>query len=219
MRRLPEIVLCVSLVMGIPGIASAAKNAKAPKSVAETLVEEQDTMIRQCNPSAEQQKAIKEKFQLKQKALETWEQANAAKLTAAEEAAKTARKGTDDAAKKKANGDLKALVQDRTQVAAEADKAIVAVLSAEQQTTWAGFQMAQTLLPRYKKANLTDDQTAKVRASCIIAAKDLATFAGDDRKDKQGRATVQKCLKWAIDNVILTPEQREIIVVKKPTPK
>jgi hypothetical protein len=79
--------------------------------------------------------------------------------------------------------------------------------------------MAQTLLPRYKKANLTDDQTAKVRASCIIAAKDLATFAGDDRKDKQGRATVQKCLKWAIDNVILTPEQREIIVVKKPTPK
>ena len=175
-------------------------------------------MIRECKPSAEQQKTLKEKFQLKRKALETWEQANAAKLASAQEAAKTARKGTDDAAKRKANDDLKTLVQDRAQVTAEADKAILEVLSAEQQIVWAGFQMAQTMLPRYKKANLSEDQTAKVKACCLIAAKDLAAFTGDDRKDKQGRATVQKCLKWAIDNVILTPEQRETIV-KKPASK
>ncbi len=78
--------------------------------------------------------------------------------------------------------------------------------------------MAQTMLPRYKKANLTEKQVAKVKACCLIAAKDLAAFTGDDRKDKQGRTTVQKCLKWAIDNAILTPEQREI-VAKKPASK
>jgi Spy/CpxP family protein refolding chaperone len=215
MRRLSKIVLCVALAIWIQGNALAAK---APKSTAETLLEQQDAMIHQCNLSEEQQKTLKEKFQLKRKALETWEQANAAKLTAAENAAKTARKGTDDAAKRKANDDLKTLVQDRTQVTAEADKAILGVLSAEQQIVWAGYQIAQTTLPRYKKANLSEDQTAKVKACCLVAAKDLAAFTGDDRKDKQGRTTVQKCLKWAIDNVILTPEQRELFA-KKPTPK
>jgi hypothetical protein len=111
MRRLSEIVLCVALAIWIQGNALAAKASKAPKSTAETLLEQQDTMIRECNLSEEQQKTLKEKFQLKQKALETWEQANAAKLAAAEDAAKTARKGTDDAAKKKASGDLKALAE------------------------------------------------------------------------------------------------------------
>jgi Spy/CpxP family protein refolding chaperone len=217
MRRLPEIVLCASLAMWIHGDASGAA-PKAPESLAATILEQQDTMIRQCKLSDEQQKAIKEKFDLKRKALEAWEQANAAKYTAAEEAAKAARRGTDDVAKRKTSGDLKALVQDRAQAMTEADKAIMAVLSAEQQTVWAGFQMAQSMLPRYKKANLTEDQVAKVNACCLIAAKDLAAFTGDDRKDKQGRATVQKCLKWAIDNVILTPEQREMLP-KKPAPK
>ncbi len=218
MRRLSGIVLCAALATWIQGNASAAKAPKAPKSTAETLLEQQDAMIRECKPSEEQQKTLKEKFQLKRKALETWEQANAAKLAAAEDAAKTTRKGTDDAAKRKANDDLKTLVQDRTQATAEADKAILEVLSAEQQVVWAGFQMAQTMLPRYKKAKLSDDQTVKVKACCLIAAKDLAAFTGDDRKDKQGRSTVQKCLKWAIDNAILTPEQREL-VAKKPASK
>ena len=210
--------MCVSLAVGIHGNALAAAPAKGPKSIAETLLEQQDAMIRECKLGEEQQKTLKEKFQLKRKALETWEQANAAKLAAAQEAAKAARKGTDDAAKRKANDDLKALAQDRTQATAEVDKAILEIPSAEQQVVWAGFQIVQTTLPRYKKANLSEEQTAKVKACCMLAAKDLAAFPGDDRKDKQGRATVQKCLKWAIDNVILTPEQRETIT-KKPTPR
>ena len=90
MRRLSGIVLCAALVTWIQGNASAAKAPKAPKSTAETLLEQQDAMIRECKPSEEQQKTLKEKFQLKRKALETWEQANTAKLTAAEDAAKTA---------------------------------------------------------------------------------------------------------------------------------
>jgi hypothetical protein len=41
-------------------------------------------------------------------------------------------------------------------------------------------------------------------------------YTGDDKKDKQGRTTVEKSLKWAIDNVILTAEQRET-VTRKPS--
>jgi hypothetical protein len=221
MQRLSAFVLSVSLAIGIQGSALAAKAPKppkGPKSTVETLQEQQDAMIRECKLSDQQQKTLKEKFLLKRKALETWEQANAAKVTAAEEAVKTARKGADAAAKKKANDDVKALMQDRVQATSETDKAILEVLTAEQQIVWAGFQMAETTLPRYKKASLTDDQTAKVKACCMIAAKDMAAFSGDDRKGKREQATVQKCLKWAIDNVILTPDQREI-VVKKPKSK
>ena len=218
MRRSSEIVLCAALALWIHGNASTAAAAKTPKAAADTLLEQQDLMIRQYKLSDEQQKTLKEKFQLKRKALAAWDQANGAKLTAAQEAAKTARKGTDDAAKRKASDDLKPLLQDRAQVTAEADKAIVAVLSPEQQIMWAGFQLAQSMLPHYRKANLTEEQAAKLIASCMIAAKDMAAFTGDERKDKQGRTTVQKCLKWAVDNVILTPEQREILV-KKPASK
>ena len=218
MKKMPGIVLCLSLAMWIVGNAVDALAAKPVKSVQETLQEQQDMMVRECKLSEQQQKTVKEKFVPKQKALEAWDQANAEKLKSAQDAAGSARKGTDDAAKKKATGDLRALENDRVQAAAEADKAILAILSAEQQIVWAGVQMAEATLPRYKKANLTEDQAAKVKGCCMIAAKDLAAYSGDDKKDKQGRSTVQKCLKWAIDNVILTPEQRET-VAKKPAKK
>jgi hypothetical protein len=88
----------------------------------------------------------------------------------------------------------------------EVDKAIQNTLTEEPRMTWAGVELAQEVLPRLKKAGLTDDQTAKIKCACLAAAKDLAAYTGDDKKDKQGRAAVQKSLRWAIDNVILTPE-------------
>ncbi|MGD0092326.1 MAG: hypothetical protein ABSE73_20610 [Planctomycetota bacterium] len=197
--------------------ASAAWAAqKGAKSVEETLQEQSDLMVRECKLSDEQQKTLKEKFKAKQDALEAWDKANSEKVKTAEEAAKAARKGADQDAKKKANSDLKAMMAERDQAAAEADKAVLAVLSDEQKTTWAGAQLAQSTLLRYKKANLTDDQVAKIKSACVIAAKDLAGFDGDDKKDKQGRMTTEKSLKWAIDNVILTPEQRGDVTPKKP---
>ncbi|MCX7047752.1 MAG: hypothetical protein NTX50_19980 [Candidatus Sumerlaeota bacterium] len=216
MKRLATIFLGMVLATGVVTILSAAP--RGPKSAQETLQEQQELIIRECKLTDEQQKAIKEKFKLKMEALETWEKANAEKLKAADEAAKTARQGTDEAAKKKAASDLKDLTTARTQATAEADKAILAALTEEQQVIWAGVQLAQTTLPRYKKANLTDDQTAKVKSACLIAAKDLAASAGDDKKAKQGRSTIEKSLKWAIDNVILTAEQRET-VTRKPAAK
>jgi Spy/CpxP family protein refolding chaperone len=219
LKSLAMLLLAASMAIASAPTLLAAPHAKAgPKSAQETLQEQQDLILQECKLSDEQQKAIKEKFKLKQEALETWEKANAEKLKAAEDAAKTARQGADASAKKNASSALKELETNRTQATAEADKAILAVLSEEQQSVWAGVQLAQKTLPRYKKANLSDEQTAKVKSACLIAAKDLAEFAGDDKKAKQGRTTVEKSLKWAIDNVILTAEQRET-AVRKPASK
>jgi hypothetical protein len=184
-----------------PEVLAGQRNISAE----DTVKAQMDLLFAECKLTDDQQKTLKEKFKVKQDALEAWDKTNAEKMTAAQTAAAAARKGADADAKKKANGELKALQTEREQAAAEADKAILAVLTDDQKNQWAGVQLAQTTLAKYKKSNLTDDQTAKIKSACMIAAKDLSTFTGDDRKDKQGRATVEKCLKWAIENVILAP--------------
>lgn len=224
-NRFTAAAVCVAVGLLLAGGAqAAARNGpraggrNAPQSVADAVSEQQALMVKECKLSDEQQKAVKEKFAAKQAALEAWDKANGEKLKAADEAAKAARKGTDAAAKKTAGDALKALNEARTAAAAEADKAILAVLSEQQKVQWAGVELAQATLPRYNRANLTDEQAAKVRSACAIAAEDLAGLTGDDKKAKQGRVTVQKSLKWAIDNVILTPEQRAIVVRKPAAP-
>ena len=207
------IILGAALLAGIVPDLSAAQ-----KSASEIVQEQQDLLFRECKPTDAQQTTIKEKLKLKQETLENWEKANADKVKAAGEAAKAARQGTDAAAQKQAADTLKGLTTSRTQVIVQADKPILDALTEEQRLTWAGVQMAQTMLPRFKKAKLADEQTTKIKAACLAAAKDLASYTGDDKKDKQGRTTIQKSLQWAIDNVILTAEQRETMG-RKPSTK
>lgn len=205
LRNLVVILLGVALTASV---FAAPKGKAGPKSAQDLIAEKQELMISECKLSDDQQKAIKEKFKLKLDALAAWEKTNADKVKAAEDAAKTARQGSDASAKKTATSNLKDLEAARTQATADADKAILGVLTPEQKETWAGVELAQTTLPRYKRMNISDDQTAKIKSACVIAAKELAELSGDDKKSKQGRSTVEKSLKWAIDNVILTPDQR-----------
>ncbi len=208
-RKLAVLIVGAVLITGtMANLSAAPRGRAAPQSAQDILQAQQDLMIAECKLSDEQQKTIKEKFKLKLEALEAWNKANADKLKAAEEAAKTARQGTDASAKKKATGDLKSLEAARGQATEAADKAILDALSDEKKAIWAGVELAQTTLSHYKRANLTDEQTAKIKAACALAAKDLAVFSGDDKRSKQGKTTVQKSLGWAIDNVILTAEQR-----------
>ncbi len=208
--------VCVLLAVFAASSVSAAQRPQ--KSVEETLKEELDLMVKECKLNDDQQKTLKEKFKARQDALEAWDKTNAEKMKTAQDAAAAARKGTDADAKKKAAGDLKALQTEREAAAAEADKAILAALTDEQKNTWAGAQLSAVTLAKYKKATLTDDQTAKIKAACLVAAKELNAITGDDRKDKQGRTEVQKCLKWAIDNVILAAEPHDSAAPKPAAP-
>lgn len=208
-RTMVTTILGAVLVTGVFTSASAAPKGKGgPKSAQEVVMEQQDLLIRECKLSDEQQKTIKEKFKLKLEALAEWEKANADKLNSAQEAAKMARQGSDASAKKTAAENLKELEAGRAQATAVADKGILDALTDDQKATWAGVELAQTTLARYKRANLADDQTAKIKSACEIAAKELAELSGDDKKSKKAKADVQNSLKWAIDNVVLTADQR-----------
>lgn len=216
MKQLATAVAIITLAALFAGSTSAAQGQRrgGPKSPVEMLQEQQELMFRECKLSEEQQKTLKEKFKAKQDALEAWEKANGAKLKAAEEAAKAARQGTDDAAKRKANDEVKTLTTARTEATAETTKAVLAALTDEQKIAWAGVELAQATLKRFQKATLNEEQVAKVKSASALAAKDLAGYPGDDKKDKQGRATINKALLWAVENVILTPEQRELVARK-----
>ena len=208
-KKLTIALLGLGLSAGLVITAAAAPKGKAKEATAQEMVQQQhELLLNESKPSEEQQKALTEKFATKQEALAAWEKTNADKLKAAEEAAAAARKGSYASAKKSAAGTLKELTANRDLATAEADRAIEAILTEEQRASWAGAQMAQSTLRRLQRANLTAEQTEKIKSACVAAARDLAAFEGEDKKAKKGRTAVQKSLQWAIQNVVLTAEQR-----------
>jgi Spy/CpxP family protein refolding chaperone len=199
---------------GGAGGGQRGKAAAAAKSSQEIVEAEVAQMVTECKLTAEQQEMIKEKAKAKIEALEAWEKANAEKLKAAEEASKAARTGADAAAKKKAGGDLKALQTAREAATAQADAAMLAVLTPEQKAAWDGFKLFETLSGRLRKATPTEEQNVKIKALCAAAAKEIGATQGDDKKSKKANSAVEGKLRWAIEQAVLTPEQRETITRK-----
>jgi len=217
MARLNRFVVAAMVVVLASGVALAARAPKAPeRGSVEAIQAEADQIAAECKLTADQQATLKEKVKAKVAALEAWLKVNGEKLKAAQDAAKAARSGTDDAAKKKAGADLRALETERNQALIQADEAILAVLTPEQKADWDGAKMCQTMLNRYKKVNLTDEQTAKIKAVCKAAAAELAGLKDDDKKAKQARAAVPAKVMFAIEELLLTPEQKAAVA---PAPK
>jgi Spy/CpxP family protein refolding chaperone len=209
MANLSRFLMAAVVVVLATGVAAAARAPAAPaKGTAEAVQAEADLMAAECKLTADQQATLKEKVKAKLNALEAWLKVNGEKFKAAQDAAKTARSGTDDAAKKKAWADLKALDTDRDSALAQADTAIMAVLTPEQKADWDALKLYQATIGRYKKANPTEEQMAKIKSVCKAAAAELATLSDDDKKAKQARAAVPAKLKFAIDEAILTPDQK-----------
>jgi len=219
MASLKWFALAAMLAVTVAAVAAAAQREKAPEKGSKEAVEaEAALMVAECKLTAEQQATLKEKVKAKIDALEEWLKANGEKLKAAQDAAKAARSGADAAAKKKAGDDLKALEAARDQALAQADTAVLAVLTAEQKEAWDGFKLYQTTIARYKKANPSEEQIAKIKAVCAAGAKELASVQDDDRKAKQAKSAVPLKLRFAIEEAILTAEQRATVPPPKAGP-
>jgi Spy/CpxP family protein refolding chaperone len=209
MATFNRFVAAVLVVALMAGMALAGGAPRPPqKGTVEAVQAEADQIAAECKLTDDQQATFKEKVKAKIAALEAWLKVNGEKLKAAQDAAKAARSGTDDAAKKMAGANLKALDVDRDTALAQADAAIVAVLTPEQKAVWDGEKLYQSTINRYKKANPTEDQIAKIKSVCKAAAAELAALTDDDKKAKQARAAVPGKVKFAIEEVILTPDQK-----------
>ena len=208
----------LAMLVAMPAVAGE-RGQRGAQAAKDSPQAECELMIKECKLTEQQQTDLKAKVKAKEEALAAWNTANAEKLKAADDAAKAARAGTDADAKRKASENLKALHADREQATAKIDADILAILTPEQKAAWEAFKLYQTEAARYKKANLTEEQLAKIKAACAAASKQLsASDPGDERAAKRAKTDIAGKLRWAIDEVILTAAPREAMP-KKPAAK
>jgi Spy/CpxP family protein refolding chaperone len=164
-----------------------------------------DQVARECELGEADRARVKEKVEAYEAAVAAWDRDNAEKVEAAEAAARDAKAKKDADLRKEAGRKLKEVRTEREDAVAEARAAIIEALSPEQKATWEGYLLYKTIAARYRRAELAEEQFARIKAACVVAAKDLGE-AGDDGKAK--KAVTDK-LRWGIDVFVLTPEQRE----------
>lgn len=207
MRSMKWLAVVMVAVLAGDALAGRERGRGRGKEPEEALF---DQLVRECKLTADQQADAKEKVKALDAALAAWDKANADKVQAAESAAKEARGGADADAKKKTSAELRALRTAREESAAKATEAVLAVLTAEQKTAWGAYGLYKSIAARYRKAELTEEQLAKVKAGCAVAVKELAEV-GDDPKAKKAERDITNKLRWAIDVFVLTPHQREAL--------
>ena len=197
------------------GAGTRGKGKAAPQSAKETVDAEVARMTSECKLTAEQQETLKEKAKAKVAALEAWDKENGEKLKAAEDAAKTARSsGTATGGGRKSPSEAKTLQDSREAAAAQAQEAMLAVLTPEQKAAWGGFQLYETTVARYRKANPTEDQVAKIKSLCVAACKQMGEVDTSSKKGKKSGPEIEGKLRWAIEEAVLTPEQKATAVRK-----
>ncbi|MBT3201223.1 MAG: hypothetical protein HN350_15085 [Phycisphaerales bacterium] len=209
MANLKAIVISL-VIVGLAGGALAAKEGRKRqrRPAEESLLE---ALVRECKLTDAQQAKIKEKIKARDAALAAWDKANSEKVAAAAAASKEARSGGDADKKKQAGAAVRELKTARQEAGAETTAAALKTLTKEQQTAWDGYQLFKSLAGRYRRLELTEEQKAKVKIACGFAARDIAKIDPDDNKAKKAKGEITKHLQWAINALILTPEQRKTL--------
>jgi Spy/CpxP family protein refolding chaperone len=129
-------------------------------------------------------------------------------------AAAEAKKADDKEKTKKISEELKAVKESRAKLEEAGKQRIQAVLTDEQKTRYAGFNLERQVLRRLsaKKIELTEDQKKQMKDLCAEAAK-----AKKAETDSKALAAADKKLMGDIEQKVLTDAQREAL--KKPAEK
>ena len=214
-----KMIVFAAVLTGLAGGVLAAKDGnrgrRRGRKPEESLL---DQLVRECKLTDKQQADVKEKIKARDAALAAWDKTNAEKLQAAETAAKDARGKQDAEARKTTGAQLRELKTARQESAAQTTTAILAVLTPKQKAAWDTYQLYKSTIARYRKAELTEEQLAKVRIACAAAAKELGEIDENESKPKRITNQINQKLRWAIDVLVLTPLQREALA-RKPKPK
>ncbi|HUU91498.1 MAG TPA: hypothetical protein VM238_09830 [Phycisphaerae bacterium] len=211
---LAVVVLAASPILA----AEKAAKGKKPGRDASALRGEYAIMASQCELTDQQKADLEAKVKARVEAQKAWMEANGDKASALREAYKKAREAKDEDAAKKARDDLKALEEGRSKIETDTMAAILAVLTPEQKAKWEGFRVYRTLMGRYKRTDLAEEQQTKIRDLAAAAAGDLAGLRSEDKDARNKAREADKKLRQTIEENVLTAAQRETLQ-KKPEPK
>lgn len=196
---------------GAAGEAAKEKPAK-PEKVAKAKPEksvitgENKEMCDWCSLTAEQQTQLEAAIKARNEKVKAWEETNAQALKDIQAKIAEAKTANNKDAMKAAQDQMKPLSEARKKVEDEGEAAILAVLTADQKDQWAGYPLYKSTTGRLKKANLTEDQTKRIRDMAIASGKQIAAAA-----DNKAKGQVQKKFTEDVEQTVLTAEQREAL--------
>lgn len=108
-------------------------------------------------------------------------------------------------------GQLAKLKTEREKLTADNQAAVNGLLTTEQQTAWAVYKLQQTLVQRFAKVKLTDEQVVKVKAICEEAVKAVTPIPMPGQR-AFGQLTNPAVA--AVETQVLTDEQRAMMKTK-----
>lgn len=212
MKRIVWLLVLVVAMTAVSSPLQAAKEKKAKrgKRAKSGLRGEYAVMASVLKFTDAQKTQLAEKLKVCAAEAKAWSEANADKLAEIKKQQAEARKNKDKDAMRKIAADSKALRAQGAAIKAKSIAAARAILTPAQKQQWAGFTVYRSIMRRFKRVGLTEDQDRKVRELCNAKAKDIPA---DDKK-AAGRAYRE--LSAAITDSILTPEQKAKLTAKAP---
>ena len=187
--------------------------AKPDKAKASGLKGEYAIMASVVGMDDAQKAKLAEALEANKAAEGQWKDGDGKKAEELSKAAAEAKKAGDKEKAKKIAEDLKAVKESHAKIEEAGKARILAVLTDEQKTRYAAFNLERQVLQRFgKKIELTEDQQKQMKDLCAQAVKDRP--AGEDPK---AAAAADKKLLGEIEQKVLTDAQREAL--KKPAEK
>lgn len=197
------------LLFAMPAFARQQGGAERekPKPKPPALRGEYAMMAEVLKLDDEAKKKVEDQLAANDKALQEWEQGDGAKLKDLEKALAEAKQAKDEEKVKNLTAEAKPLQEAREKLRAENKEKVLALLTDEQRAVWAGFILRRSLMVKYSKLQLTDEQVAQIQKLCEEAAKTIPP-ANDEAKRKERVEALNK-LNAEITEKVLTDAQRE----------
>jgi len=171
-------------------------------------------MVKLLEMDTDQQAKLMAAIEKQNQAMKDWEASqNGQKYKELMAEAKKARADKDKEKMKSIYEQLKAIRKEREELSAAQKAMVMGILTDEQKAKWAGFSLYRTMMGRFKRCNLTEEQQASLRELCQVAAKDMP-----DRSDRKAYGQAMRKAYESVEEKILTDAQREELK-KKPARK
>ena len=205
------LVLAVALTALAAPVQAGPRGRKAPNGDSAAkgrLTGEYAVMAKVLNLTEAKQALLAEMIEACAADAELRQRVNAMKLAQLNRQLAEAGKSDDKDAIKAINRQIKALETEDVSSRAGTMTAVMGLLTSEQKQQWANYSVYRRIAPRFKRADLTEEQDKKVRDLC--SARAAAILA----KDARGQAEAYKDLAAAIAESILTDEQKALMTDK-----